>query len=221
MLCEYGCGNVANFKLRNGKYCCENHHNKCPAIRQKNSEGLKKAYKEGKLNAKEIYKNKSQSAKERMNWNKNKCLIDLKNVFVKNSRYRNDFIRRYILNLKLKEYKCSECGIENIYNGKEIILELHHIDGNHKNNELSNLTFLCPNCHSQTHNFRNKNPKRSEYLTDKEYYNALINCNSIHEASLSLGISGAGNYKRFYRIISEHKELQEKFLQLECINAKA
>ena len=37
------------------------------------------------------------------------------------------------------------------------VLELHHIDGNHSNNELSNLTLLCPNCHALTDNYRGKN----------------------------------------------------------------
>jgi Zn finger protein HypA/HybF involved in hydrogenase expression len=40
-----------------------------------------------------------------------------------------------------------------------ITLEVHHIDGNNKNNELTNLQILCPNCHSQTDNFRAKNIK--------------------------------------------------------------
>ena len=32
--------------------------------------------------------------------------------------------------------------------GKPLVLELHHIDNNHNNNELSNLEVLCPNCHA-------------------------------------------------------------------------
>jgi len=40
---------------------------------------------------------------------------------------------------------------------KDIPLELHHIDGDHSNNELSNLTLLCPNCHALTDNYRGKN----------------------------------------------------------------
>ena len=40
-----------------------------------------------------------------------------------------------------------------------ITLEIHHIDGNNKNNELKNLQILCPNCHSQTDNYRAKNIK--------------------------------------------------------------
>jgi peptide methionine sulfoxide reductase MsrB len=42
---------------------------------------------------------------------------------------------------------CSKCGWD-----KEVgILELHHIDRNTKNNHISNLQVLCPNCHSLDH----------------------------------------------------------------------
>jgi len=52
-----------------------------------------------------------------------------------------------------KCYKClNEFWLENL-----IPLELHHIDGNHDNNNLSNLTLLCPNCHALTDNYRGKN----------------------------------------------------------------
>lgn len=53
---------------------------------------------------------------------------------------------------------CFECGL-NEWNGFKLTLELHHIDGNNKNNNKDNLQFLCPNCHSLTHNFRNKKRK--------------------------------------------------------------
>ena len=54
-----------------------------------------------------------------------------------------------------REYKCESCGIQN-YNNKEITLDVDHIDGNWKNHNKENLRFLCPNCHSQTDNFRKK-----------------------------------------------------------------
>ena len=38
-------------------------------------------------------------------------------------------------------------------------LELHHIDGDETNNELTNLQYLCPNCHSLTENYGSKNKK--------------------------------------------------------------
>lgn len=48
----------------------------------------------------------------------------------------------------IKEYKCEYCE-QSEWNGLPIPLELHHIDGNHYNNELSNLMIVCPNCHAQ------------------------------------------------------------------------
>lgn len=54
------------------------------------------------------------------------------------------------------EHKCYLCD-NTQWNGKPIPLELEHIDGNNQNNELSNLTILCPNCHAQTPTYRGKN----------------------------------------------------------------
>ena len=43
--------------------------------------------------------------------------------------------------------ECNRCG----YNVFIDILQVHHIDRDRKNNELSNLEVLCPNCHSIEH----------------------------------------------------------------------
>ena len=51
------------------------------------------------------------------------------------------------------------CGISS-WNEKEITLQLHHKDGNHSNNKLSNLVILCPNCHSQTNTYGGKNTSK-------------------------------------------------------------
>lgn len=59
-----------------------------------------------------------------------------------------------------REYKCEECGVEGIYNNKPLTLQVDHIDGDPTNNVLSNLRFLCPNCHTQTKNYGSKNAKR-------------------------------------------------------------
>jgi 5-methylcytosine-specific restriction endonuclease McrA len=42
---------------------------------------------------------------------------------------------------------CVRCG----YNTAPHILGVHHKDRNRRNNELSNLEVLCPNCHSLEH----------------------------------------------------------------------
>lgn len=63
-------------------------------------------------------------------------------------------IHRYVLNKQ--EHKCAECGISE-HNGKPIVLELDHIDGNATNHNENNLRCLCPNCHSQTSTYKAKN----------------------------------------------------------------
>ena len=40
-ICEYGCGNIAKFKLKNGKLCCSKNTASCSAMRKKNSNGHK------------------------------------------------------------------------------------------------------------------------------------------------------------------------------------
>jgi len=43
--------------------------------------------------------------------------------------------------------KCSKCKLKNIN-----VLVVHHIDQNRKNNNVSNLCWLCRNCHYLVHN---------------------------------------------------------------------
>lgn len=52
---------------------------------------------------------------------------------------------------------CDECGQNEIWNKKKLVLHLDHIDGNRHNHHVNNLRWLCPNCHSQTETFCSKN----------------------------------------------------------------
>jgi Zn finger protein HypA/HybF involved in hydrogenase expression len=52
--------------------------------------------------------------------------------------------------------KCSECGQLPLWNNKPLLLHVDHIDGNSDNNKEINVRLLCPNCHSQTITFSNK-----------------------------------------------------------------
>lgn len=51
---------------------------------------------------------------------------------------------------------CHICGTLE-WNGKELKLEGDHIDGNPYNNDPKNVRLVCPNCHSQTPTYKNKN----------------------------------------------------------------
>ena len=62
--------------------------------------------------------------------------------------------KRYLA--EQRGYSCECCGISE-WQGKIIVLECDHIDGNHKNNTPDNLRLICPNCHSQTETYKNKN----------------------------------------------------------------
>ena len=52
---------------------------------------------------------------------------------------------------------CEYCGIEPIWNGKELVFEVDHKNGKHWDDREENLALTCPNCHSQqpTNGIRN------------------------------------------------------------------
>ncbi len=67
---------------------------------------------------------------------------------------------RVFKRLMLEKYGniCNKCK-NTVWNGVDIYLQLHHIDGNNRNNLENNLELLCPNCHQQTDNFGFKKRK--------------------------------------------------------------
>ena len=73
-----------------------------------------------------------------------------------NSTRNTNYIKRRLIREGVKENKCERCGITE-WMDDDLIFELHHINGNNSDNRLENLILLCPNCHSQTSNFRGKN----------------------------------------------------------------
>lgn len=68
-------------------------------------------------------------------------------------------LKKRLINEGLFNHQCSTCGCTKWF-GADIPLELDHIDGDNKNNNLSNIRLLCPNCHAMTDNYRGRNIKR-------------------------------------------------------------
>ena len=76
------------------------------------------------------------------------------------NRNRNH-IKARLIKAGLKEERCESCGLAE-WLGRPISLELHHVNGDGKDNRLGNLRLLCGNCHAQTHTWGGKNRRRKK-----------------------------------------------------------
>lgn len=134
----------------------------------------------------------------------------LKEVFVKNSPVTQKVLRGYITRHNVIPYVCKICGCDGNWQGGLISLELHHEDGDNSNNEIENLSYLCPNCHAMTENYRGKNKNSEsqaspETISEEEFVLALQTKPNIRQALIALGLAPKGaNYTRAKNLLEKY-----------------
>lgn len=85
--------------------------------------------------------------------------IPLSDILVKDSTYTGMPQLRLRLKRELGwEHKCSVCLLTE-WNGIEIPIQIDHINGDHWDHRITNIRFICPNCHAQTDTYCGKNTR--------------------------------------------------------------
>lgn len=186
MICEQ-CGKHHDGKYASGRFCCESCARRLVALNQSEEAKLRKISKLLKGNNFIRHYDKKAEEAERQ---EKKRLLKLKSEVNKHIKVYNYFIDKYnngwglerlrelLIHLEYKIYKCEKCN-NSIWMNKPIPIEIHHKNGDNKDNSLSNLEFLCPNCHSLTDNFRAKGKRIYHEVTNCQIVSANKFINSI------------------------------------------
>ena len=83
------------------------------------------------------------------------------NCLCEHATMNRGHVKEYILKFGLMEYKCNMCGNTGTWLNQKLSLHLEHINGISDDNRITNLCFLCPNCHSQTDTYAGKKRTKS------------------------------------------------------------
>lgn len=208
ILCEHGCGQIAEFVNKSGKHTCKPHVSQCQAIKKKNSEGQKRSYKSGE-------RAKVDCFGESRAWSKGKNMLTdprvSKNKLVESDVFCENSVvcRGYVKKILIQEGHGKRCEICNLdtWLEKPLILHLDHINGDSNDNRKENLRFICPNCHSQTSTYCGKNiNKKPKNVQVEEWIEALKNEDSIFKALKHLKLSiSKSNYEKALKLKEEFR----------------
>lgn len=140
-----------HLKIGWGKYCSKN----CQSKSQQTGRALECA-----VCGRPVWRNKAQLKKSLSGkyFCSKSCQTKWRNQFFHGDKHANwkggsYAYRNMLIRASIQKF-CILCRISDIR-----VLAVHHIDQNHSNNELSNLTWLCHNCHLLVHHYKEERDK--------------------------------------------------------------
>lgn len=143
--CSHSCSALYNNlkKLKKQKFCIN-----CNKPCKKNADKY----------CSKICQHKFNNQKKLEDWRKEKW-----DGLGETKKYLSEVIKNYLL--EKYNNSCKNCGWNKINEfTKKVPLNIHHKDGNYRNNKEDNLEVLCPNCHSLTETWGGRNKgKGREY----------------------------------------------------------
>lgn len=142
VLCKHCKESFIKIKNSKQKFCSV----KCSKIHLQNRIKVKCAYCN-----KELLRtpNKIKASKSGLFFCSHSCLGKarrIENSIIKPSTYKNGISAYRLKAFRNNKHKCVDCDEVKLY-----LLVVHHIDGNRKNNKLTNLEIVCSNCHRKRH----------------------------------------------------------------------
>ena len=95
------------------------------------------------------------------NYSKNLKKKPIEYYLQENIKCDSQKLKKRLIKEGLKKDICECCGQDTTWNGKPLVLQLDHINGDHHDNRLENLRIVCPNCHSQTDTFCTRKKRKT------------------------------------------------------------
>lgn len=141
---------------------------------------------------------------------KSNSYINAEEYAKKESGVKSHILKTKLIRENIKEYKCERCGLST-WLDQPIPLELHHIDGNHYNNDFNNLKLLCPNCHAMENNnsgagtLYNKQKESHTKKSVTQYY--CTECGQLLKEKTKTGLC-ASCYKTSTRLVERPEKFQ-------------